>query len=134
MATSNSSSAFAPFANQRTILLTTFRRDGTPVGTPVSLVVDGDRIVFRTWKTAGKAKRLRRNPEVTIATASLQGKPTGEPVRALARILEGEDALTARRLIDKKYPLIHRFLVRWFHRLTGKETIHLELTLPPPNA
>jgi hypothetical protein len=33
----SSTASFAPFARQRTILLTTLRRDGTPVKTPVHM-------------------------------------------------------------------------------------------------
>jgi PPOX class probable F420-dependent enzyme len=59
--------ALAPFVHQRTILLTSYRRDGTPVGTPVSIAVDGDHAYIRTYDAAWKQKRMRRNPEVTIA-------------------------------------------------------------------
>lgn len=122
-------SVFAPLVEQTTALLTTFRRDGTPVGTPVNLVVDGNRIVFRTWSTTGKLKRIRRNPEVTIAPATaVQGKPTGKAIHAHARILDGDEAHEARRLLGQKYPRFQRYLVPWFHRLTGKTTVHLELT------
>jgi len=57
----------APFVRQMTAQLTTFRRDSTPVGTPVNLVVAGDRIYFRTWNTTGKLKRIRNSPLVTLA-------------------------------------------------------------------
>ncbi len=44
-------------------LLTTYKRDGTAVSTPVSIVVDRDAEVayLRTYSHTGKAKRLRRN-------------------------------------------------------------------------
>lgn len=35
--------ALARFARQKTVLLTTYRRDGTPVATPVSIAVAGVR-------------------------------------------------------------------------------------------
>jgi len=54
--------AFNQFVHQRTVLLTTYRRDGTPVGTPVNIVVDGDRAFVRTFDTAWKLKRIRNNP------------------------------------------------------------------------
>ncbi len=55
-------SAFDNFTRQWAVLLTTYRRDGTPVGTAVNLAVDGDRAFFRTWDTTGKMKRIRNNP------------------------------------------------------------------------
>lgn len=125
--TATPASILAPLAGQTTAQLTTYRKDGTLVATPVSLVVDGDRVVFRTWSTAGKAKRIRHNPAVTIAPATaVQGKPTGQPIHARARVLEGDEAREARRLLGQKYPFFQRYLVPWYHRLTGKETIHLE--------
>jgi hypothetical protein len=47
--------ALEPFDRQKTVLFTTHRRDGTPVGTPVRIVVDGDRTFVRTWDTPGSS-------------------------------------------------------------------------------
>ena len=69
--------ALEPFIHQKYVLLTTYRRDGTPVGTPVSIAVDGDQAFVRTWDTAWKVKRIRNNPEVEVAPSTLRGKPTG---------------------------------------------------------
>jgi PPOX class probable F420-dependent enzyme len=84
---------FAPFVRQWAIRLTTYRRDGTPVGTAVSIAVEGDRAFFRTPDKAGKAKRLRHNPAVELAPATMLGKPTGPPIRARARRLSGDEAV-----------------------------------------
>jgi PPOX class probable F420-dependent enzyme len=123
-----SGASFAPLARQRTVLLTTFRRDGTPVGTPVSIVVEGDHAFVRTWDTAGKAKRIRSDPEVTIAPCTAGGRATGPPVPAHARILAGEESARAGRLLADKYPLLHGFFVPLVHRLRGNTTTHIELT------
>ena len=123
-----SGASFAPFARQRTVLLTTFRRDGTPVGTPVSIVVEGDRAFIRTWDTAGKVKRIRNNPGATIAPCTASGRQTGPPVPARARILAGEESARAGHLLAGKYPLLHGLLVPLVHRLRGTSTMHIELT------
>src|SRR5918995_4709724 len=94
-----SATSFAPFARQQTVLLTTFRRDGTPVKTPVNIAVDGDRAFIRSWDTAGKVKRIRNNPEVTIAPCTTRGRPTGPAIPARARILAGEESARAGRLL-----------------------------------
>jgi PPOX class probable F420-dependent enzyme len=117
----------AHLASQPTVLLTTYRRDGTPVGTPVHLAVDGDRGVFRTWNTAWKIRRIGRNPQVTIAPSTLGGRPTGRPVTARARILDGAEARRAAELLGRKYPVIHSWLIPLAHRLMGKRTVHVEL-------
>src|SRR4051812_46599980 len=86
---------FAPFAKQRTVLLITFRRDGTPVGTPVSIAVEGERAFFRSYDAAWKSKRLRRNPAVTIAPSTVRGKPTRPAIHAQAQLLDGAEATHA---------------------------------------
>jgi PPOX class probable F420-dependent enzyme len=113
---------------QRTALLTTYRRDGTPVGTPVSIAVEGERAFFRTYDKAGKAKRLRRNPDVTIAPSTVRGTPTGPAIHARARLLGGDEAQHAAQALARKHPLLHGLLVPWFHRLRGYTTLHYELT------
>ena len=52
------------FARYRTALLTTYKRDGTPVGTPVTIALAGSRAFVRTYDRAGKAKRMRNRPDV----------------------------------------------------------------------
>ena len=66
-----------PFVRQWAILLTTYRRDGTPVGTPVNIAVDGDHAYIRTYDRAGKAKRQRHNPNVEWMVDS--GEAVNEP-------------------------------------------------------
>ncbi len=120
-------SAFAPLATQQTVLLTTYRRDGTPVGTPVHIAVEGDRAFVRTFDTAWKLKRIRRNPTVEVAPSTMRGTPAGPAIPAHARVLEGEEAARAARSLAQKYPLLHGFLIPWLHRLRGNKTVHIEL-------
>jgi hypothetical protein len=121
-----------PFVGQWTVLLTTYRRDGTPVGTAVNIVVEGDLAYFRTWDTAWKLRRIRNNPEVRFAPSTARGKPTAPPIRARARVLEGEDSTRAARLLASKYPALHGLLVPLVHRLRGNKTMHIELTPAEP--
>jgi uncharacterized protein len=122
-----------PFVEQTNVLLTTYRRTGEGVGTPIHLVVDGDRAVFRTWNTTGKVKRLRNNPEVTIAPSTIRGEPTGEAIRASVRELTGREAARAAQLLSGKYPVMHR-LIPVLHRVMRRRTLHYELrpTVDPP--
>src|SRR5271170_5748450 len=89
------SAALAPLKDAKTILLTTYRRDGTGVDTPVSIAFDGDRAFFRSFDKAWKTKRLRRNPEVRLAQCTVRGKATGPSLRGQARLLDGEQARVA---------------------------------------
>jgi PPOX class probable F420-dependent enzyme len=74
----------ASLKNSKTILLTTYKRDGTAVGTPVSIAFDGDRAFFRSFDKAWKTKRLRRDPHVRAAPSTLRGAPTGPAIRGRA--------------------------------------------------
>ena len=123
-----SAAPFAPFVWQGTVLLTTFRRDGTPVKTLVNIAVDGDRAFVRSWDSAGKVKRIRNNPEVTIAPCTARGRPTGPPITARARILTGQESAHAGRLLAGKHPILQGLLVPLIQRLRGNTTTHMELT------
>jgi|SRR5215212_5465025 len=119
--------AFEPFVRQTYVLLTTYRRDGTPVGTPVHIAVDGEHAFVRTWDTAWRIKRIRNNPEVEVTPSTARGKPTGPATHARARVLEGDESAYAGRALARKYPILHGFLIPLVHRLRGNETMHIEL-------
>ncbi len=63
-----------------------------------------------------------------IAPCTGRGKPTGEPLRMTARILEGEEAERAARAIEAKHPILQGRLVPWYHRRKSLVTAHIELT------
>ncbi|MFJ4103372.1 PPOX class F420-dependent oxidoreductase [Amycolatopsis japonica] len=120
------------FTAQKTILLKTFKRDGTPIGTPINIAVEGDHAYIRTYDAAWKAKRMRNNPRVEIAPSTFRGVPTGEPVNARVRLLDGAEARHAATLLARKHRLLHGFLVPLFHRLKKYETLHYEVRLDVP--
>jgi uncharacterized protein len=128
MLTIASTSTLEPFVDQNTVLLTTYRRDGTGVGTPVHIAVDGDRAYVRTWDTAWKLRRIRNNPEVEVAPSTVGGRPTGPAISARARVLGGDESEYAAELLARKYPILHGALIPRFHRLRGNRTMHIELT------
>ena len=80
-------SELASLKDTKTILLTTFKRDGAPVATPVSIAFDHDRAFFRSYDKAWKTKRLRRNERVNVAPATFRGRPTGSTVNVRAVLL-----------------------------------------------
>jgi uncharacterized protein len=120
---------FERFRHQHTVVLTTFKRDGTPVPTPLSMAVNTDptKGYVRTWSTSGKAKRIRHNARVTVAPSTFRGRITGPAVEATARLLSDADGDHARRLLRRKHPIMHGLLVPFGHRLRRLETQHYEL-------
>src|SRR5256885_2545024 len=119
--------ALAPISNAKTILLTTYKRDGTPVATPVSVAFDDGRAFFRSYDQAWKTRRLRRNPAVQAAPVTLRGKPTGPAIRARATLLDGEQARLAARALGRRHWILQAILVPAAHRLMGYGTLHYEL-------
>ncbi|OMC48360.1 PPOX class F420-dependent oxidoreductase [Mycobacterium sp. IS-1264] len=123
--------SLARFVRQKTIRLITFRKDGTPGSSPVSIVVDGDRAYFRSFERAIKVRRIRRNPSVEFGPATASGKPTGSVQPGTARILEGAEYRNVGRLLRQKYPILHGVVVPLTHRLMRSKfgrTVHVELT------
>ncbi|MBV1852379.1 PPOX class F420-dependent oxidoreductase [Catellatospora tritici] len=103
-----------PFGNY--LLLTTFRRDGRAVPTPVWAVRDGAEIVVWTVSDSGKVKRLRRSSKVTISDCDVRGKVTGPTIAARARLMDAQATAEVRQLLVKKYGLLGRITL-WGSRV-----------------
>lgn len=97
---------FKRVTESKYVLLTTFRKDGTPVATPLWAAVDGERLLVWTVTDSYKVKRIRRNPSVTVAVCDARGNPKGEPVAAKAEILDGAGTDYARGAIARRYGII----------------------------
>jgi PPOX class probable F420-dependent enzyme len=130
-ATSEPTAPLAPFGRRRTALLTSFKRDGTPVATPVTIAVDGERAYVRTYDKAWKAKRMRREPTVEIAPATVLGRPRGDAIAARSRLLDGEEAARAARALARRQRILQGMFVPFWHRLNHLRTLHYELTPLP---
>jgi len=72
------------------VSLTTFRRDGTPVATPVWHVVDDDDLVVISEAESWKVKRIRNNARVVVTVCDLRGriKPGAATADGTARLLD----------------------------------------------
>jgi uncharacterized protein len=95
----------AAIRGQKYISLTTFRKNGEKVATPVWFGEDADKLYVMTLSKMGKTKRIRNNPQVTVAPCTIRGKVTGPEIAATARILTPEEHAHARRTINRKYLL-----------------------------
>ncbi|GAB4573061.1 MAG: PPOX class F420-dependent oxidoreductase [Anaerolineae bacterium] len=110
--------------------LTTFRRSGEPVATPVWFVDTGDRLWMTTALNAGKIKRIRHTPRVTVAPCKYDGTVLGPAVEAEARILPPEEHPAALAALKKKYG-VQWFLFVTLRNLFGRqrtEATFLEIT------
>jgi uncharacterized protein len=93
-------------AGQKYISLTTFRKTGVAVPTPLWFGEENGKLYFMSRSDSGKYKRLRNNPKVRVAPCTVRGKVTGPEFDATARILSEEDWKQARKTIAKKYWLM----------------------------
>ena len=88
------------------MLLTTYRRDGTPVASPVWVVaLEGGTFGFATSSASGKAKRLAHTSRVTVQASDARGRVRpGSPVtEGTARITTGPEYLTIKSKVRDKY-------------------------------
>lgn len=103
----------AEIHNQKYISLTTFRKTGVGVATPVWFGEEGDKLYVMTRSDMGKTKRIRNTPQVRVAPCTMSGRVTGSEFSATARLLPQEEHARARDTLNRKYwmariPLIWR--------------------------
>lgn len=91
-------------AAKRTLLVT-FRRDGTPVPTPVWAAEADGAFYVRSERSSGKLKRLRNDARVLLAPCTARGRPIGAPLEAHGFLLAREDELIAERVLAERYGL-----------------------------
>ncbi len=111
--------------------LTSFRRDGTGVATPVWFVADDGSLLVETDADSYKVKRIRRDPHVRIAPCDARGRLRGEPVEAEARILPESERARVEQLLAQKYR-IDRVIVYPLYRLLTRLRGRGSKTHEPP--
>ncbi len=103
-------STLADMGRHRFVSLTTFRRSGQPVATPVWIAPDGDALVVTTPADSGKVKRLRHDPRVELRPCTRSGTVAlGAPTTtAVARVVPTDPRSTA--ALEEKYRLQYRLI------------------------
>ena len=106
---------FLALGDQRFLLLTTFRKTGAAVSTPVWVARDGDALLASTPKDSGKIKRLRNDPRVELVPCGRFGKPKRgqHPVAAVAEILDdAASMIRVTELLRAKMPIEYPLVLR----------------------
>jgi PPOX class probable F420-dependent enzyme len=112
------------------VSVTTYRRDGTGVPTPVWVVRDGDGLAVWTPTKSGKVKRVRRDPRVTVAPCDFGGNLQGDPMPGHAEILTGAGTARVRDLLRHKYGLTARLTLIGSRIRRGLDgTVGIRITL-----
>ncbi len=86
----------AELGRERFVSVTTYRRSGAAVSTPVWAVADGEDLLVWTPADSGKVKRLRNDSRVDLAPCSRRGAvaPDAPHVTGTA-VIESDDAALA---------------------------------------
>ncbi len=90
------------------VSLRTTKRNGQNVDTAVWFALDGTELVVYSEAEAGKIKRIRQTPAVSVAPCTMSGKVVGPWLSGAARLLAGEEARKADRLLLRRYGLRKR--------------------------
>jgi PPOX class probable F420-dependent enzyme len=120
-------------AKERYISITTFRRDGTPVSTPVWCAGDNGSLLVFSEADSGKVKRIRHNRHVRVAPCNARGKPYSEAVDGDATIVEETEKVEA--LLASKYgwlwPAYNLFMAvaRCIRRKQAPRAVTIGITL-----
>lgn len=103
--------SFAPLLKERYVSLTTFRKNGAAVATPVWFVERNGTLSIGTGATAGKVKRIRHSGRVTLAPCTARGQVLGPPVEGKASILgDQEEIARAHTALASKYGMQFRLI------------------------
>lgn len=122
-------------AAEQFVALTTFKRNGDPVTTPMWIGRDGPDLFMWTPTDSWKVKRVRNNPRVLLAPCSRFGKVDEgiEPVEGRAVVLTDADAVERlRKVIQRKYGLGYRIIttIEMIIARGRKPRVVLRITLP----
>ncbi|MGL6236699.1 MAG: PPOX class F420-dependent oxidoreductase [Segniliparus sp.] len=120
---------FDQIAAGKYVLLTTFRKDGTPKPLPIWAARDGGELLIWTVGDSWKVKRIRNTPRVTVQACDARGKkPFGPVVEGTAAVLDAAGTERARAAIVKKYGVVGWLIVTGSN-LRGKDrTVGLSIT------
>ncbi|MFD4524399.1 PPOX class F420-dependent oxidoreductase [Streptomyces sp. NPDC058470] len=90
------------------VLITSYRKNGTGVATPVWVVRDGRTLGVWTPADSWKVKRIRNRADILVGPCDVRGRPTGDQVPATAEILDTAETAHYRRLLTRKYGILGR--------------------------
>ena len=98
---------------KKCISLTTYKKNGEGVSTPIWFARDNNDIYIMTNEKTWKAKRIRNNPKVAFVSCNYMGKVKRKfsdlRIHGDVEFLEGEEGFKAEQNIAKKYWFLYRF-------------------------
>ncbi|MDF3299002.1 PPOX class F420-dependent oxidoreductase [Streptomyces tropicalis] len=114
------------------LLVTSYRRNGTPVATPVWVVRDGDALGVWTAADSWKVKRIRNRGDVLVGPCDVRGNPTGDQMPATAEICDPAATARYRGLVARKYGILGRLTLFGSRLRRGEQgTVGIRIVLAP---
>jgi uncharacterized protein len=126
MPPSRSKYKFSILEKHKYINLTTFRKSGEAVTTPIWFALDGSKLYAWTSIESGKAKRIRNNKRVRVQPSTARGKGLGDTLDGTAFFLSEGKAAAAQRAMDNKYGLMKKIFA-FFGKLQKRQNVYLEI-------
>ena len=118
---------FGDLEGHNYVSLTTFRKSGEPVPTPLWFALLDGVVYFTTDPRSGKMKRIGHDPRVTLTPCNAWGRPRGESIEGVARIIDGAAPERAERALREKY----RLGLALFHLFGRREVGEVTLEVRP---
>ena len=123
--------ALGTFDREPYLSLSTKRRDGRKVETPVWFAASGGRLYIFSEMKAGKVKRLRNFPEVEVAACNMRGRVHGPWTPGRGRRVEDEPTIRAAyAALHAKYGWqmkIGDFFSRLSGRISNRAMLEIEV-------
>ena len=125
-------STVADLAAEPFVSLTTYRRSGAPVATPVWVAAAGDALAVTTMDGSGKVARLRLDPRVTLRPCDRRGRVSAGAPSVAGRAEVVEDPSLVAELTDcvrRAYGAQFRFVMGIGRLLGGRhDRVALRIT------
>jgi PPOX class probable F420-dependent enzyme len=109
------------------IALTTYRKNGIPVMTPVWFVQQDGKLFVWTAGDSGKAKRLKNNPHVQLGPSNHSGRLLGAVQAGLAHFAAKGEFSTLEEAFKAKYGWLVN-LFSWIWKIQGHPHTYIEIT------
>ncbi len=128
VASEKENDAFNALKQHKCVSVTTYRKNGKPVPTPVWFALEDEKLYVATEPGSGKVKRIRNNPDVLLAPCTQRGKLVGATMKGVARILPAEYEAQVKAALKRKYGWMMR-VGNFVDKISGKKRdCYLEIT------
>ncbi len=129
----DATSPFAPLAGAEYLVLTTYRKSGVGVPTTVWFAEANGKLYITASAGTGKVKRIRNNPQVTLAPSDARGTTSAPAFAARARLLPEADFGVAQAALHAKYgaqfdALLTQSAARWKADAVATQRIYIEVS------